>query len=69
MSIPNLCEHIVTANSKDQLKKQTLSVLKEYASVYNIPVNGVVEKDDLIDRLIAARVRSCVRFDVVTLMY
>ncbi|TCD65743.1 hypothetical protein EIP91_002273 [Steccherinum ochraceum] len=51
----------ITAKSKDQLKKVPLATLKEYASVYHIPVNGVVEKDDLIDRLMSARDRGCLK--------
>lgn len=46
----------VTAKSKDQLRKLGLAALKEYAAAYHIPVNNVVEKDDLVDRLISARV-------------
>ena len=48
---------IVTAAGKGQLRGCSLSKLRKYAKDYNINVNGVVEKDDLIDRLIAARVR------------
>lgn len=53
---PDLCKHPVTAKSKDQLKKVALATLKEYASAYQISVNNVVEKDELIDRLVSARV-------------
>ena len=33
-----------------------MAKLRKYAKDYNINVSGVVEKDDLIDRIIAARV-------------
>ncbi|KIP04380.1 hypothetical protein PHLGIDRAFT_31371 [Phlebiopsis gigantea 11061_1 CR5-6] len=48
----------ITAAGKGQLRGCTLAKLKKYAKDYNIDVNGVIEKDDLIDRLIAARGRN-----------
>lgn len=48
----------VTAAGKGQLRGYSLAKLKKYAKDYSINVNGVIEKDDLIDRLIAARVRT-----------
>ncbi|KAH8101106.1 hypothetical protein BXZ70DRAFT_934446 [Cristinia sonorae] len=51
----------ITAKSKDQLKKLSLAVLKEYAGAYHIPVNNVVEKDDLVDRLISARANGSLK--------
>lgn len=35
-----------------------MAKLKRYAKAYNIDVGGVIEKDDFIERLIAARVRA-----------
>ena len=49
----------VTAAGKGQLRAQSLAKLKKYAQDYHINVNNVVEKDDLIDRIIGARVRRC----------
>lgn len=46
----------VTAAGKGQLRGYSLAKLRKYAKDYSINVNGVVEKDDLIDRLIAIRV-------------
>ncbi|KAI0090351.1 hypothetical protein BDY19DRAFT_888033 [Irpex rosettiformis] len=44
-----------TAAGKGQLRGLSLAKLKKYASDYGINVRSVVEKDDLIDRLINAR--------------
>ena len=46
----------MTAAGKGQLRRYSLARLKKYAKEYNINVNGVIEKDDFIDRLITARV-------------
>lgn len=46
----------VTASGKGQLKQLPMAKLKRYAKAYNIDVAGVLEKDEFIDRLIAARV-------------
>jgi hypothetical protein len=40
------------------LRSHSLAKLRKYAKDYNINVAGVVEKDDLIDRIISARVGS-----------
>ncbi|KZT07079.1 uncharacterized protein LAESUDRAFT_725441 [Laetiporus sulphureus 93-53] len=45
----------ITAGGKSYLRKLPLPKLKKYAGDYNIKVNGVLEKDDLIDAIIAAR--------------
>ncbi|KAL4254736.1 RING-FYVE domain-containing E3 ubiquitin-protein ligase [Abortiporus biennis] len=45
----------ITAGGKTYLKSLPLSRLKKYANAYSIKVNGVLEKDELIDTLIAAR--------------
>ena len=39
------------------MRNCSLAKLKKYSKDYNINVTGVVEKDDLIDRIISARVR------------
>lgn len=49
----------VTAAGKGQLRGLSLAKLKKYANDYGIDVRSVVEKDDLIDRIIGARVRYC----------
>ncbi|GBE84007.1 hypothetical protein SCP_0510660 [Sparassis crispa] len=45
----------ITAAGKGRLKQLPLSKLRKYAAAYGIKVNGVVEKDDFIDTLMAAR--------------
>ncbi|KAI0729769.1 hypothetical protein C8Q72DRAFT_826276 [Fomitopsis betulina] len=48
----------VTAGGKSHLKLLPLARLKKYANAYNIKVNGVLEKDDLINALISVRGRN-----------
>jgi len=38
------------------LRKLSLARLKKYVDAYNISADGVLEKDDLIERIIAVRV-------------
>ncbi|CCM04896.1 uncharacterized protein FIBRA_07092 [Fibroporia radiculosa] len=45
----------VTAAGKGQLKQLPLAKLKKYANAYDIKVNGVLEKDELIETILAAR--------------
>ncbi|KAI0819407.1 hypothetical protein BC628DRAFT_1402618 [Trametes gibbosa] len=45
----------VTASGKGQLKQLPMAKLKRYAKAYNIDVAGVLEKDEFIERLVAAR--------------
>ncbi|KAI0688416.1 hypothetical protein BC835DRAFT_1549977 [Cytidiella melzeri] len=45
----------ITAAGKGQLRGLSLAKLKKYAKDYGIDVHNVVEKDDLIDRIIGAR--------------
>ncbi|KAF9051556.1 hypothetical protein BJ165DRAFT_1401056 [Panaeolus papilionaceus] len=45
----------VTAAGKAQLKAMPLSKLKKYVTAYNIKIDRAVEKDDLIDGIIAAK--------------
>ncbi|OBZ67560.1 hypothetical protein A0H81_12422 [Grifola frondosa] len=45
----------ITAGGKGQLRQLPLSKLRKYADSYHIDVSGVIEKDELIDKLIAIR--------------
>ncbi|KAI0642622.1 hypothetical protein C8Q79DRAFT_983074 [Trametes meyenii] len=45
----------VTASGKGQLKQVPMARLKKYAKAYNIDVAGVLEKDEFVERLVAAR--------------
>lgn len=48
--------YVVTASPRSHLKSLPLSKLKKYLDAYSIKTDGAVEKDDVIDRIIAARV-------------
>ena len=48
----------VTSSGKGQLKQIPMAKLKKYAKAYNIDVMGILEKDEFIDKLIAARVSA-----------
>ena len=52
-------KYTVTAAGKGQLRGFSLAKLRKYAKDYGIDVSNVLEKDDLIDRLISARVSHC----------
>ncbi|RDX47272.1 hypothetical protein OH76DRAFT_1484877 [Lentinus brumalis] len=45
----------ITASGKGQLKRLPMAKLKKYAKAYNIDVAGIIEKDEFINKLIAAR--------------
>ncbi|KAI0631065.1 hypothetical protein C8Q77DRAFT_1229928 [Trametes polyzona] len=45
----------ITASGKGQLKQLPMAKLKRYAKAYNIDVAGVIEKDEFVERLVAAR--------------
>ncbi|KAI0720709.1 hypothetical protein C8T65DRAFT_632527 [Cerioporus squamosus] len=45
----------ITASGKGQLKQFPMAKLKKYAKAYNIDVAGIIEKDEFINKLIAAR--------------
>ncbi|EJF55880.1 hypothetical protein DICSQDRAFT_175405 [Dichomitus squalens LYAD-421 SS1] len=45
----------ITASGKGQLKQLPMAKLKKYAKAYNIDVSGILEKDEFIERLVAAR--------------
>lgn len=40
------------------MKTMTLAKLKKYTTAYNIKIDRAVEKDDLIDAILAAKVRA-----------
>jgi hypothetical protein len=46
----------VTAGGRSYLRSLSLTRLKKYVDAYNIKTDGVLEKDDLIEKIIAARV-------------
>ncbi|KAG1753651.1 uncharacterized protein EDB91DRAFT_1234089 [Suillus paluster] len=48
----------ITASSKYQLKTLPLSKLRRYVDAYNIPVKGPIDKNDLVDSIIAAKTPS-----------
>jgi len=50
-------ERTVTAAGRNQLKNLPLAKLKNYTHAYNIRVARALEKDDVIDAIISARVR------------
>ena len=50
-------DDVVTAAGKGQLRGFPLAKLKKYAKDYNINVQNVLEKNELIDRLVADIVR------------
>ena len=52
---------VVTASGKGQLKQIPMAKLKKYAKAYNIDVAGILEKDEFIEKLFAARVSPSVR--------
>lgn len=47
---------LVTAGGRGYLKSLSLAKLKKYITAYNINTDRAVEKDDLIDAVIAAKV-------------
>jgi hypothetical protein len=46
----------VTASGRNALKSMPLGKLKKYVSAYGIGIERAVEKDDIIDAIVAARV-------------
>lgn len=48
----------VTAGGRAYLRNISLARLKKYVDAYNIGADGVIEKDDLIQRIIAVRVSA-----------
>lgn len=45
----------VTSLGKNQLRTLPLSKLRRYVDAYNIPIKGAVDKNDIVDALIATR--------------
>ena len=48
---------LVTASGKNALRKFPLNQLKDYIAAYDIVCPIVLEKDDVVDAIISARVR------------
>lgn len=46
----------VTAAGRNSLKELSLGKLKRYVNAYSIDIDRAVEKDDIIDSIVAARV-------------
>lgn len=61
---PGLRAHLtyctVTAGSKNYLMSLSLGKLKKYADAYNLRFDQIIEKDDLVDKLISYRVSPIV---------
>ena len=51
-----LIHYAVTAGSRNYLKSLSLGKLKKYADAYNLRFDQIIEKDDLVDRLMSYRV-------------
>lgn len=45
----------ITASSRNQLKSLPLSTLRRYVNAYDISVKGPIDKNDLVDAIIAAK--------------
>ncbi|KAG2156710.1 uncharacterized protein EDB93DRAFT_1125089 [Suillus bovinus] len=45
----------ITASSRNQLKLLPLSTLRRYVTAYDIPVKGPIDKNDLVDAIIAVK--------------
>ena len=52
----------ITAGGRNYLKGLPLGRLKRYVTAYNIKTPPVLEKDDLIEAIIKARVRCAVDY-------
>lgn len=52
----HLISFTVTAGSRNYLKSLSLGKLKKYADAYNLRSDQIIEKDDLVDRLMSYRV-------------
>ena len=52
----NLSHYAATAGSKNHLKSLPLGKLKKYADAYSLRPDHIIEKDDLVDRLMSYRV-------------
>jgi hypothetical protein len=56
----HLIYYAATAGSRHYLKSLPLGKLKKYADAYNLRSDQIIEKDDLVDRLMSYRVRPTV---------
>ncbi|KAI0250629.1 hypothetical protein BJV78DRAFT_1127617 [Lactifluus subvellereus] len=52
----------ITAGGRSYLRNLALARLKKYVDAYNIKTDGVLEKDDLIAKIIAARENGCLPY-------
>ncbi|KAH9981635.1 hypothetical protein BJV74DRAFT_79259 [Russula compacta] len=52
----------ITAGGRGYLRNLSLARLKKYVDAYNIGAAGVLEKDDLIERIIAIRENGCLPY-------
>jgi hypothetical protein len=52
----NLNHYAATAGSKNYLRSLSLGKLRKYADAYNLRPDHIIEKDDLVDRLMSYRV-------------
>jgi hypothetical protein len=59
----------VTAGGRKYLKSLPLGKLRQYAASYGIATNRAVEKDDIIDAVVAARVSHFIRLISRCLMF
>ena len=59
--------YAVTAGGKDHLKSLPLSKLVEYANAYNIRIDHVIEKEDVIEAILSVRVCHMTLSQVATL--
>jgi len=62
----NLISYAATAGSKSYLKSLSLGKLKKYADAYNLRSDQIIEKDDLVDRLMSYRVSLDVRIKTLS---
>lgn len=53
-----------TAGSRNYLKSLSLGKLKKYADAYNLRSDQIIEKDDLVDKLMAYRVSLVVPISI-----
>ena len=64
----NLISCAATAGSKSYLKSLSLGKLKKYADAYNLRSDQIIEKDDLVDRLVSYRVSRDIRIKTLLLI-
>ena len=52
----------VTAAGKNYLKSLPLSKLRKYANAYDVRIDHAIEKEDVIEAVLSARVRNMAPF-------